>query len=207
MRRIREVLRQRWECGLSERTVAVSCGLAAQYGGQVRPAGPGGGLILAAAGIHDRRETGALSLSQCLCCGGWRPLRAGLGGGSIVNSPEKASRCSWCGRSIRRAHPKGFQYTQFCVRYRAWRETLDVPMRQEHKAGEAMFVDYCGQTMPVTDRKDGEIRSAQIFVAVLGASNYTYVEAFWTQRLPEWIMAHVRVFSFYGGGPRSDRLR
>jgi transposase len=98
-------------------------------------------------------------------------------------------------------HPDGFQYTQFCVRYRAWRETLDLPMRQEHKAGERMFVDYCGQTMPVTDGKSGNVRKTQIFVAVLGASNYTYVEACWTQSLPEWVMAHVHALNFYGGAP------
>ena len=74
-------------------------------------------------------------------------------------------------------------------------------MRQEHKAGERLFVDYCGQTVPVTDRKTGEIRQAQVFVAVLGASNYTYAEATWTQTLPEWVMSHVHAFAFYGGVP------
>jgi len=64
-----------------------------------------------------------------------------------------------------------------------------------------MFVDYCGQTMPVTDAKTGEVRKTQIFVAVLGASNYTYVEACWTQTLPEWVMAYVHALNFYGGCP------
>lgn len=99
---------------------------------------------------------------------------------------------------------------QFCVRYRVWRETLDLPMRQEHKAGERMFVDYCGHTMPVTNPKTGGLRPAQIFVATLGASNYTDAEASWTQSLPEWVMAHVRAFAFYGGGARlvvSDNLK
>ena len=65
-------------------------------------------------------------------------------------------------------HPDGFQYTQFCVRYRAWRETLDLPMRQTHKAGERLFVDYCGHTMPVTDGKTGKIHDAQIFCGNIG---------------------------------------
>lgn len=110
----------------------------------------------------------------------------------------------------KQAHPDGFQYTQFCVRYRAWREMLDVPMRQAHKAGEKLFVDYCGQTTPITDRKTGEIRQAQVFVAVLGASNYTYAEACWAQSLPEWTMAHVHAFAFFGGVPAlvvSDNLK
>ena len=74
-------------------------------------------------------------------------------------------------------------------------------MRQDHKAGEKMFVDYSGQTMSVVTRKTGEVREAEIFVAVLGASNYTYAEATWTQRLPEWIASHVRAQSFFRGSP------
>lgn len=110
----------------------------------------------------------------------------------------------------KQAHPDGLQYTQFCVRFRQWRAALDLPMRQEHKAGETLFVDYCGQTMPVTDRHTGEVRDAQIFMAVLAASNYTYVEACWPQSLPEWIMAHVHAFHYLGGVPAlvvSDNLK
>ena len=71
-------------------------------------------------------------------------------------------------------------------------------MRQEHRAGEKLFVDYAGQTVPVQDRQTGEIRPAQVFVAVLGASNYTYAEATWTQTLPDWVGAHTRAFAFFG---------
>ncbi len=97
------------------------------------------------------------------------------------------------------AHPEGFQYSWFCKQYRAWAGRLDVVMRQEHRAGEKLFVDYAGQTVEVVDRRTGEIRQAQIFVAVLGASNYTYAEATWTQQLPDWIGSHVRAFEFLGG--------
>ncbi len=72
-------------------------------------------------------------------------------------------------------------------------------MRQIHRVGEKLFVDYCGPTMPVVNPKTGEIRTAQIFVAVLGASSYTYAEATWSQKQPDWIGSHVRAFSFYGG--------
>ena len=72
-------------------------------------------------------------------------------------------------------------------------------MRQEHRAGEKLFVDYAGPTVPVIDRDTGEMRPASIFVGVLGASNYTYAEATWSQELPEWIGAHVRLFRFIGG--------
>ncbi len=97
------------------------------------------------------------------------------------------------------ANSQGYGYSRFCDLYRAWAKTLDVVMRQSHKAGEKMFVDYAGMTMGVVDRKTGEVKQAQIFVAVLGASSYTYVEATWTQELPNWIASHVRAFEFFGG--------
>lgn len=99
------------------------------------------------------------------------------------------------------ANPQGYRYTQFCEHYHRWSKTLDPVMRQAHKAGEKLFVDYAGMTMGVVDRSTGEIKEAQIFVAVLGASNYTYVEATWTQELPNWISSHVRAFEFFGGVP------
>ena len=75
-------------------------------------------------------------------------------------------------------------------------------MRQDHRAGEKLFVDYAGQAVPIVDRRTGEILfDAQIFVAVMGASNYSYAEATRTQTLPDWIGAHVRSFAFFGGVP------
>ena len=83
-------------------------------------------------------------------------------------------------------------------------------MRQRHQAGERLFVDYAGQTVDVICPETGEVRTAQIFVAALGASNDTYVEAGWTQSLPDWISSHVRAFAFFGGVPAmivSDNLK
>jgi transposase len=96
-------------------------------------------------------------------------------------------------------HPTGYQYSYFCDLYREWAGRLDLPMRQNHRAGEKLFVDYAGQTMPVVDRSTGEVHQAQIFVAVSGASNYTYAEATATQTLADWIGSHVRTFAFMGG--------
>lgn len=98
-------------------------------------------------------------------------------------------------------HPDGYQYSWFCDLYRAWRGKLDVVMRQSHKAGEKLFVDYAGQTVAVIDPRTGEVRQAQLFVAVLGASNYSYAEATWSQTLPDWIASHERAFRFFGGVP------
>jgi transposase len=97
--------------------------------------------------------------------------------------------------------PEGYRYSWFCETYREWAGRLDLVMRQTHRAGEKLFVDYAGPTVEVIDRKTGEVREAQIFVCVLGASNYTYAEATWTQQLPDWIGSHVRAFRFFGGVP------
>lgn len=93
-------------------------------------------------------------------------------------------------------------YTRFCDLYRQWSQTVDLPMRQVHKLGERLFIDYAGMTIPlVIDTKTGETTEAQIFVAVLGASNYTFVEATLSQSLPDWVGSHVRAFKFFGGVP------
>jgi transposase len=101
----------------------------------------------------------------------------------------------------KQAHPDGYQYTQFCAHYRRWCAQLDPVLRQVHPAGEKVFVDYAGQTMPVVDPATGAIRQAQIFVGTLGASHYIYAEATWTQQLPDWIGAHVRMYTELGGVP------
>lgn len=98
-------------------------------------------------------------------------------------------------------HADGYQYSQFCEHYRRWCGTLDLVLRQPHKAGEKVFVDYAGQTAPLIDRETGELHPAQIFVGVLGASNFTYAEATWTQELPDWIGAHVHMYEYFGGVP------
>ena len=88
-------------------------------------------------------------------------------------------------------YPEGYQYSWFSDQYRQWRSALDVVMRQHHVAGEKLFVDYAGQTAPVVNQHSGEIRQAQIFVATLGASSYTYAEATWSQS--EWKEARVHM--------------
>jgi transposase len=87
---------------------------------------------------------------------------------------------------------------------------LKPTLRQVHPAGERVFVDFAGHAMAVIDAATGEIRRAEVFVAVLGASSHTYAQATWTQSLPDWIGAHVAMLAFLGGVPRqivSDNLR
>lgn len=103
-----------------------------------------------------------------------------------------------------------YSYSQFCDRYRQWQKKQKRSMRQTHRAGEKCFVDYCGPTVPIIDPDTGEIRGAQVFVGVLGASNYTFAEATWTQSLPDWLGSHTRMLDFFGGRPQiivPDNLR
>lgn len=102
----------------------------------------------------------------------------------------------------RAVHPEGYGYSRFCDLFREFDRRLSPTMRQSHIAGDKVFVDFSGKTLPIVDRDTGVDRAAQLFVAVLGASGFTYVEAVWTQALPDWLGAHVRMFDFFGGVPR-----
>jgi transposase len=98
--------------------------------------------------------------------------------------------------------PEGLQYSQCCEAYRQWAGKLDLVMRQSHRAGETLFVDSAGQTMPVVAPLTGEVHATAIFIAVLGASNSTFAEATWSQGLPDWLGSHVRAFAALGGVPQ-----
>jgi transposase len=211
MRRVREILRLKFECGRSDRAIAVAVSVA--------------------------RSTVQLCLSRFAAAGLSWPLPAGLteqGLEALLFAPiggcKPGKRCKtepdWTAihRELRRPgvtllllweeyraiHTKGYGYSRWCELYRSWEARLSPTMRQVHAAGEGLFVDYAGQTVEVVDGSTGELRAAQVFVAVLGASNYTYAEASWTQSLPDWIGSHVRALAFLGGVPRQivpDNLR
>jgi transposase len=107
-------------------------------------------------------------------------------------------------------HPDGYRYSQFCEHYRAWLAKRKLTMRQEHLAGDKLFVDYSGKRARLVDPTSGEVTEVELFVAVLGASNYTYAEATRTQQGPDWIASHVRALTFFGGVPAAivpDQLK
>jgi transposase len=93
----------------------------------------------------------------------------------------------------------GYQYTQYCDYYRKWRGSVDVVMRQQHRAGEKLFVDYAGMTFPVIEPNTGEVTDMQVFVATFGASNYTFAEIYPSQNVRDWSQAHIAAFEFFGG--------
>lgn len=200
MRKIKEVLRLKWECGLGDRVVAATCFVSrstvSKYVRLARQAGLSWPLPV---DMDDGALEALLFQSPADCrtrnrhIPDWAQVHRELRHKSVT------LQLLW--EEYKQAYPDGLRYSQYCTRYRQFCQTLDLPMRQRHKAGEKLFVDFCGQTMPITDQKTGKVRQAEIFVAVLGASNYTYVEACWAQSLPSWIMAHVRAFQFFGGVP------
>ena len=106
-------------------------------------------------------------------------------------------------QEYRDEHPDGLSYSRYCNRYGAWKTQVSATMRQTHVAGEKLFVDWAGDTIPLVDPATGEERRARIFVAALGASNFTYAEARWTETLPDWIGAHVNAFAAIGGVPQA----
>ena len=102
----------------------------------------------------------------------------------------------------RQTCPDGYGYSRFCELLRAFQQRLSPVMRQHHVAGDKLFVDYSGKRLGIADPLTGEIRMAEIFVAVLGASNFTFADVTWSQTLPDWIGSHVRLFRHIGGVPR-----
>jgi transposase len=198
MRKIREVLRLKWENGLTNRAIARSCSIShatvAEYLRRAEEEGLGWPLSPDLDdGELERRmfPPPPLPPESARALPDWRRIHRELKG--------KGMTMFLLWEEYKQANPQGYQYSWFFHQYRCWAGKLDLVMRQEHRAGEKLFVDYAGQTVSVIDPATGEIHEAQIFIAVLGASNYTYAEATWTQSLPDWIGSHVRAFAFMGG--------
>jgi transposase len=195
MRKIREVLRL-YASGRSQRLIAQSAGIGqstvGDYINRARLAG-----VSWPSDLDDAALEQALYPPRPAIPTRCRPLPDW----SIVHRELKRKGVTlfllW--EEYKAVHPEGFHYSWFCQHYRRFAGRVDLVMRQSHRAGECTFIDYAGQTVPVTDRETGEIRTAEVFVAVLGASSYTFAEATWTQGLSDWIGSHQRAFTFFGG--------
>jgi transposase len=198
MRKIQEVLRLH-AAGRSQQDISRSCGIGRSTVGEYLQRAHAAGLSwplpddLDAAGLERRLFPPLPQTATVRGQPDWATVHREL------RRPGVTLWLLW--EEYKAVHPQGYQYTWFCQQYRGWAARTDVVMRQSHRAGEKLFVDYAGPTVPIVDRTTGGIRQAQIFVAVLGASNYTYAEATWTQGLDDWLMAHVRAFAFFGGVP------
>jgi transposase len=196
MRKTREILRQKWELGRTHREIAASVGQSlgavATTLGRARAAG------------LDWAQTQALSdaaLEERIYGPRTETTARPMPAFEYLHAERKKP-----GVTLELLHleylekqPDGYRYTQFCEHYRAWLEKRGLTMRQEHKAGEKLFVDYSGKKPHIVDPKTGEVIEVELFVAVLGASNYTFAEATLTQRGPDFIASHLRAFRFLGG--------
>lgn len=200
MRKIREVLRLKYDLDLPERDIARSCQLARSTVGEYLRRFQAAALRWPLpADLDDARLEAQLFPPPPAVPRASRPAPVWAAVHQELRRPGVTLFLLW--QEYQARCPGGYQYSQFCNRYRQWLGQLDVVMRQVHPPGEKLFVDYAGQTVPIVDRQTGAVQPAQIFVAVLGASNYTYVEASWSQNLADWVMAHVRALQFFGGCP------
>jgi len=208
MRKIRDVLRLS-AGGLSKRKIAASLGMSATAAGDcIRRARRAGLSWPLAEDVSDAALEASLYPPAASAGKVERPQPDWATLHRELKRPGVTLQLLW--EEHRATHSDGYGYSRFCELYRAWEGRLSPTMRQSHVAGERMFVDYAGTTMEVIDAASGEVLRAQLFVAVLGASNYTYAEATWTQGLTDWIGSHVRALAFIGGVPAqvvSDNLR
>lgn len=201
MRIIKDVLRLKFEAGLSQRQISrslnIGLGTVSLHLNRAKAAGLRWPLP---EGMDDA------SLERALFAEQLAPARAGYVEPNYASMHEELKRKGvtkqllW--EEYKQIHGEnGYQYSQYCQRYRDWVLTLKRSMRQTHKAGEKLFIDYCGPTIPIVNPDTGEVCQAQIFVATWGASNYTYAEATRTQRKADWIQSHVNAFEYFGGTP------
>jgi transposase len=209
MRTIREILRQKWQLGRSNRAVARSVGLSVgAIGGTLHRA--------RAAGLDTWAAVEAVPddvLEARLYHRSHGPARARPQPDCATIHTERRQpgvTLQLLHLEYLERHPDGYQYTQYCEVYRQWLRRRGLTMRQVHRGGEKSFVDYAGKRPCLTDPATGERIPVELFVMVLGASSYTYAEATRTQQLPDWIASHPRAFAFFGGVPAAvvcDQLK
>jgi transposase len=199
MRKIKEVLRLRWEAKLSQREIALSCRVGRSTVQEYLLRAEAAGLRWPVPEELDEEQLEQLLFPPPVTSSHTRPVPDWSTLHQELRGKGMTLGLLW--QEYRQSHPQGYSYSQFCSLYRHWVSSLDPVLRQHYVAGEKLFVDYCGPTMPVVERTTGAVREAHIFVAVLGASNFTYVEATWSQGLADWIGSHRRCLEFLRGVP------
>lgn len=200
MRKIREVLRLLWDQQRSTREVARSCGLARSTVGEYERRAVAAGLGWPLPEVDDAGLEALLFPPAPIIAPDQRPLPDWHALDLELRRKGVTRMLLW--QEYRAQHPDGYSYTRFCELLQEWRGLQGLSMRQTHLAGEKVFVDYAGVTVPIVDAGTGEIREAQVFVGALGASHYAFVEATWSQGLNDWIGSHARMLAFFGGCPQ-----
>jgi transposase len=203
MRKIKEVLRLKFELGLGQREIARACSISqgAVHNYLKKAAGAGIEWPLAEGWDEKGIEEAVFGKPRSIAesSKGSFPDFPALHH-QLQQHPHLTVQLAW--EEYREKNPEGYRYSRFCELYQRWRRKQDVVLRQEHQAGEKGFVDWAGATMPVQDPDTGGIWQAPLFVMVLGASSYTYAEATRDQQLSAWIGSHIHAFEYFGGTPR-----
>ncbi len=199
MRNVREVLRLRLGVGLSTRQVAESCRISASTVSEYEKRFLDAGLSWPLPEDMDDTALERAVRSRQEDFRHSRPLPDTCYLVSEMKRPHVTLNLLWL--EYRESCPEGYGYTQFCHYYNQARGKVDLVLRQEHRAGEKLFTDYAGDTLKLTDPRTGAVTPVYIFVAVLGASNYTFAEGVTSLDLPSWIGSHVKAFEFLGGVP------
>ena len=196
MRKIREVLRLKAD-GFSKRRIAASLGISATAAMECVQRARRAGLTwplpedLSDEALERRLYPPTTISDEQRPLPNWAEIHREL------KRPGVTLQLLW--QEYREQHADGYAYSRFCDLHREWEKRVSPTMRQTHVAGERMFVDYSGTKLQLIQRTTGEILTAELFVAVLGASNFTYAEATWTQSLPDWIGSHIRAFRYFRG--------
>ncbi|TCZ61049.1 hypothetical protein [Roseicella aquatilis] len=190
MRQVREVLRLKHACGQSERQIAAAVGISrftvAEY---LRRATVIGITWPVPAGLDDAALEARLFSPPFTPREALRPQPDWSRVHAELRRPGVTLMLLW--HEYRAGQPEGYGYSRFCDLYAEWQGSVSVTMRQAHVAGDKLFVDFAGQTLAVVDPATGQVRPAQVFVAVLGASSLTYAEVRWSQGLADWVGCHV----------------
>jgi transposase len=196
MRKVREILRQKWAFGRSHREVRDA--LEVSLGGITAALERAKSAGLDWAGVQSLTD---VELDARLHGSGGRDPRRIYPDCAWIHTERKRPGVTLelLHQEYLERHPDGYRYTAFCDHYRRWLKRRRLTMRQVHKAGEKLFVDYAGTKPEIVDPRTGEVIPVELFVAVSGASNYTYAEATRTQQSEDWIASHTRAFAFLGG--------
>jgi transposase len=206
MRKTREILRQKWLLGRSHRDVAASLGVSLGAIATTLQRARAAGLDWPTVeGLDEPTLEGRLYGAPGL-------ERRPVPDPAYLHTERKKPGVTLqlLHQEYLAQHPTGYQYTQFCDYYRRWCQARRLSMRQIHQAGEKLFVDYSGTKPTMVDPDTGEVRAVELFVAVWGASNYTFAEATATQQVGDWLQSHVHAFEFFGGVPAAvvpDQLK
>jgi len=199
MNKIREIIRLDEMAGLSQRAISkalsISRPVVSEYLSKVKKAGLSYNMIKT---MDDDTLLQTITDTVCITNERYNTLHHKF---DAISKELKRTGVTlqmlW--HEYRQEHPNGYSYTQFCYHYQMWRSSSEITMHITHKAGDKMFVDFAGKKLEIVDKQTGEVTEVETFIAVLGASQYTYVEAVASQKKHDWIKVNQNAMYYFGG--------